>query len=140
LDRGPVIAFDVETPEGEIMIDWATSAQVVPGTSGDLLAVQRNDPDDARAFDILAVSIRTGETWLAHTHDPADIGASLHNRDRNPVGAELPPNWVLLVDSFSRFAVGPDRPPIDEPESAYPKLHNLRTGETIRVGPFRDTG
>ena len=138
INFGPIIAFDLETLNGEVLIDWASQARVVTGTDGDLIAVERIDPDNVRAYEILAVSPRTGETWVAYTSDPNEIGPHLRNRDEAPIAAEEPRDWVLLVDNFSRFVVGPERPPLTEPESSYPILLNLRTGETIRIGPFQD--
>jgi hypothetical protein len=138
IDFGPVIAFDLDSLRGDVLIDWASQARVVQGTDGDLVAVERIDPDDVRAYEIVAISAGTGETWVAYTSDPAKIGPHLRNRDEAPMAAEEPRDWVLLVDSFSNVIVGPNLPPIKTPDSAFPVLLNLRTGETIRVGPFRD--
>jgi hypothetical protein len=138
INFGPVIAFDLDSLNGEVLIDWASQARVVQGTDGDLVAVERIDPNDVRAYEIVAISAGTGETWVAYTSDPNEIGPHLRNRDEVPMAAEEPRDWVLLVDSFSHVIVGPNRPPIKTPDSAFPMLLNLRTGETIRVGPFRD--
>lgn len=135
-DRRPVVAFDVTTLRHRILIDEIDSAQIVPGSAGALVAVQVNDPINAGSFVIGAVSVRTGVALGAFTHDPAEIWPGLASRDRSFLGAQAPPDWVLLVDVFFPFVQGTGAAPKDLPLSSYPKLLNLRTGETLRIGPF----
>lgn len=135
-DRRPVVAFDVTTLRHRILIDEIDSAQIVPGSAGALVAVQVNDPINAGSFVIGAVSVRTGVALGAFTHDPAEIWPGLASRDRSFLGAQAPPDWVLLVDVFFPFVQGTGAAPKDLPLSSYPKLLNLRTGERLRIGPF----
>lgn len=132
----PVIAFDAETLEGRILAEDLSSAQVVPGTDGDLVAMMRIDAIDVAKYEIHATSLRSGESWLVYAHDPVELGPMLRRKDRSYLGAELPPDWVLLADSFFTFIDGPEQAIKDRPLSSYPRLLNLRTGEWLRVGLF----
>ncbi len=135
-ENRPLIAFDLETLDGQIIAEEVSSAQVVAGTDGELIAAMRTDPADPRSFEVAGIAVGTGESSVAYTQDPAELGPQLASRDRHFLGAELPPDWVLLGDSFVPFIEDPSRAPKDVPLSRYPKLLNLRTGETVRVGPF----
>ena len=131
-----VIAADLDTLESRTLAEGVESAQVVSGTDGDLLAIMRTDPREARRYTIEAVSIESGETGVVYEHDPSEIGPTLPRQDRDFFGAELPLDWALLADSFHLYIDGPEQAIKDRPLSAYPRLINLRTGEQIRVGLF----
>jgi len=131
-----VLAFDPSTLEGRELSEQATSAQVVPGTDGDLVAVMHQDLSDQTRFDIEAILVRTGEGRVAHTNEPGSFNQGLAPTHRTFLGAELPPDWVILVDSFFPYVEAPDINPRPVPESDHPLLLNLRTGDTLRVGPF----
>lgn len=100
----------------------------------------RIDPRNARSFEIFAVLLKSGENRLAYTQDPAQIGPLLARKDRSYFAAELPSDWVLLADSFLPFIKGPAAAFKNPPASSYPMLLNLRTLETMRLGPFTPRG
>jgi hypothetical protein len=128
-----VIAFDPRTLDGRVVLEEVSSAQAVPGTDFDLIAGMRLDTTEARSFDLLAASVKDMASRLVYKQDPAELGPELPRKDRVFLGAQVPADCVLLVDSFYAFIQGSGKQP---PLSRYPKLLNLRTGETLRVGPF----
>lgn len=131
-----VFAFDPSTLQGREISEQATSAQVVPGTDGDLVASMHQDLSDQTRFAIEAIVVRTGERGVAYTNEPGTFNQGLASRHRNFLGAELPPDWVILVDSFFPYIQAPDINPRPVPETGHPLLLNLRTRDTLRVGPF----
>jgi len=133
----PVLAIDAETGEARELVGEASAAQVVPGLEGGLVAAMQIDPREGRHWQISVIPLLGGETWVAFTQDPAVLGAQLPRRDVLFHGVQLPPEWILLVDSFSRFITGRGEQPVP-PESAFPRLLNLRTGEVVQIGPFVD--
>jgi hypothetical protein len=86
------------------------------------------------------VWLRTGERGIAYTQDPSVIGPLLARRDQTPLGSELPPDFVLLIDTFLPYIEGVGQSPRDEPPESYPTLLNLLTDETLKVGPFSEGG
>lgn len=136
-ERPSVVAYSVATGTRRVLADEVDAARVVEGTEGPLLAVMRIDPAEPRRFDIVAIDLRTGESQLAYQQNPSELGPLLASLDRTFLGAEVPPDWVLLADSFFPYLEGPGLPLRDPPRSTYPMLLNLRTEEAIRLGPFR---
>lgn len=132
----PLVAIDLGTLDEQIIADAISSAQVVPGTSGDLVAAMRISEDDPRGYEIEAIDLSTGASSIVYSHQDEAIGPLLARRDRSYLGYALPPDWILLVDSFMPFVSDPSIPPKDPPESTYPLAVNLRTGESMRLGPF----
>lgn len=130
----PLVAYAPSTLE-RVITEGVSSAQVVPGTDGDLVVSMRISEIDA-GHEIEVSSVATGDASVAYMHEGAEIAPLLARRDRSFLGYSLPPDWVLLVDSFLPFI--PDVPgvPKDPPESSYPLALNVRTHETIRIGPF----
>jgi hypothetical protein len=132
-DRRDVIAFDPHSLDGRVVLTDMNSAQVVRGSDTDLIAAMRIDATEARSFGLFVTALRGEEAHLVYKQDPAELGPELPRRDRAFLGAQVPADWVLLVDSFYQFIEGSGKEPS---LSQYPKLLNLRTGETIRIGPF----
>ncbi len=133
-----VVSLDGEA-NGHVIFAAADSAQIVAGPDGDTVAAMTVDqPVGARGFEIAAYVPQTGESWVAYRQDPAVLGPRLALRDRQFLGSELPLGWVLLGDSFYPFIVASGDPEKDIASSLYPRLLNLRTGETLQVGPFVD--
>lgn len=135
-----VLAFDPATLEGDQISEGATSAQVVPGTAGDLVAVMHRDASDPTMFEIEAVLVGTGESRVAYTHEPGVLGPVLARRERTFLAAELPADWIILTDSFFPFIYELGASPRPVPESGYPTLVNLCTSVVMRVGPFVEGG
>jgi hypothetical protein len=134
----PVIAMDPLTGRRRQISDEATSAQVVPGSAGDLVAVMHQDPADPIRFEIEAIRVSSGEARVAYVHESADVSAGLPRREQTFLGAELAPDWVLLSDSFFPFIHASGASPRPLPEASYPMLLNLRTSEALRIGPFAE--
>jgi hypothetical protein len=133
-----VVAFDPATLAGRQIATEATAAQVVPGSAGDLVAVMHRDESNPTWFSIEAIQVDSGESRVAYIHETVDIGPVLARREMTFLGAELPIDWVLITDSFFPFIHQDGVSPRPLPESSYPILLNLRTSETLRVGPFVD--
>jgi hypothetical protein len=133
-----VLAFDGATLRQRQIAEDANAAQAVRGTAGDIVAVMVSDPSGSSAFDILSLVAGTGDGRVAYTHEPPALAQHLPRRDISSLGAELPEDWVILVDSFLPFIEGPGESPNPVSEAGYPTLLNLRTSETLVVGPFVD--
>ena len=134
----PVLAFDNANLGAREIARNATAAQVASGTAGDLVAVMVSDPAGSSAFDVVALEIGRVDGRVAYTHEPPALAQHLASSDISFLGAELPTDWVILVDSFLPFIDGRGESPNPVSESGYPILLNLRTRETIQVGPFVD--
>lgn len=138
-----VVAYDPATFEDRLLTSGVVSAQVTAGTGGDLVVAQHNL--EAGGFEIEAIVIATGESRVVHSANPFDAAQGLARRDVSFLGTDLPPDWVIFVDSFFPFVSGfPFEPgQVEKPEpplSSYPTVLNLRTGESQPVGPFVDQG
>ena len=136
-----VVAYDPETLEDQLLTNEVVSAQVVRGTDGDLVVAQHTDV--VGRLEVETILVRTGESNVVHSAEPLEVGQGLARRDISFLGTDLPPDWVILVDSFFPFVPGfPFEPgQVERPEpplSSYPVVLNLRTGEQRHVGPFVD--
>lgn len=135
-----LLAYDLDALREQVIADDISSAQVVPGTSGDVVVAMRISEEDARTYELEAISASTGASSIVYSHADGTIGPLLARRDRSFLGYELPPDWVLLVDSFLPFTSDPFLDPRNPPDSSYPLALNLRTGETHALGPFSADG
>jgi hypothetical protein len=129
----PVVAFDVAALEGFTAFRGSVAAQVVGGGRASEVVVMTFDAT-ANAYDIHSVSLHSGDNAPVYRGD-AGTNPFLARRDRTFVGYEAPPGTVLLVESFTRF-IGEPPPGRELPQSAYPLLLNLKTGETTTLGPW----
>lgn len=133
-----VLAYDGGTLRERQIAEAVSAAQAVSGTTGDFVAVMVSDPSGSSAFEIHAILVGEGNGRVAYTNEALTPAQGLARRDLDFLGAELPPDWIILVDSFFGFIEGPGASPKPVSESDYPTLLNLRTSETLRVGPFVD--
>ena len=133
-----VVVFDPATLDGEVQAESISTAQIVPSDSGGLLAVMRLDLRNPANFEILGVAPETGESWTAYIHDEPVAAALLPREDRTFVEVERPLGWASLVETIAPFISSDGQPAKKVPESQYPKLLHLMSGEVRILGPFEE--
>lgn len=150
---GPFIGFAADHPigfGGQSAAGYSLIALGPPGSTGQrqLLTgvssaqVARTGQDGLVAamttagntYEIHAIVVATGAVRSVYGGD-AGSNPLLANIDPKLIGYESPPDTVLLGEHFNRF-IGTALPGRELPESAFPLLLNLRSGEAIRLGPF----
>lgn len=136
--RFDVVRFDGDSLNGTVVAESVTAAQIAP--AGRLLAVMYGDADEPRHYRIEVIDVRTGQRSQLYEHGPETIGPGLTRKDRTFVAFDVPDDWAWLADTILPWIVdaeGQGTKPQDV--SQYPIMLNLRSGDVVRLGPFRAT-